>query len=187
MNHKPDHQMEALLTFFKATGQPDRLRILGLLANDARTVPELAEASGMKDTAVTHHLRALQTAGLVIQRTVDHIPTFSFSNTGLDDLQNIVDGNVTPENLEERVLRQYVVNDRLRAIPHKPEERAVILRWMAEKFEPDRRYTETEVTNLVQQYFDKPLTLRRILADHRFLQQTGRHYWRPLAEHFSGD
>lgn len=186
MNPITKHQQEALLTFFKATGQSDRLRILGLLAQRPHTVPELAEGLQLKDTAVTHHLRALQTAGLVRQHTVNHLPTFAFNSAGLDDLHNIVDGNVTPENEEERVLRQYVVNGRLRTIPHKPEEQAIILRWMAHKFEPDRRYTETEVTELVQQYFDHPLTLRRILADHRFLRQTGRHYWRPLAEHFSG-
>ncbi|HRQ39657.1 MAG TPA: DUF2087 domain-containing protein [Chloroflexota bacterium] len=187
MNVQTDYTQEgreALLNFFKAVGQADRLRVLGKLAGQPATVPELAAVLAMKETAVTHHLRALQSAGLVTQQTVNHLPTFSFSNTGLDVLQNIVEGNITPEKAEERVLRHYVVDGRLRAIPPRPEERAIILRWMAHKFEPDRRYTETEVTDLVQQYFDHPLTLRRILADHHFLRQTGRHYWRPLAEHF---
>jgi hypothetical protein len=138
----------------------------------------------MKETAVARHLRALQTAGLVSKHQAAFTETFSFTQSGLDSLHNIVEGNVVPETLEERVMREYILNDRLRAIPLKEEERLVILRWMANKFEPGRRYTETEVTELVQQYFDKPLTLRRILADNRFLMHTGRQYWRPLPEHY---
>lgn len=179
-----DYKTEALMNFFKATGQPDRLRILGLLANQPRSVPALAQALGMKDTAVARHLRALQKAGLVIERPVAHTATFHFNRAGLNDLHDIVEGAIVPESLTERVMREYVINDRLKAIPLKPDERAVILRWMADKFEPDRRYTETEVTELVNHYYDKPLTLRRILADNRFLLHTGRHYWRPLPEHY---
>lgn len=179
-----DHKTEALMNFFKATGQPDRLRLLGLLANQPQSVPALAQALGIKDTAVSRHLRALQKAGLVIERTVAHTATFHFNRAGLDNLHDIVAGAVVPESLAERVMREYVINDRLKAIPLKPDEREVILRWMADKFEPDRRYTETEVTELVNHYYDKPLTLRRILADNRFLLHTGRHYWRPLPEHY---
>lgn len=184
MNEQTDYKREALLDFFKAVGQTDRLRILGKLANQPATVPELAGGLGMKETAVSRHLRALQTAGLVERHQVAFTETFSFAQAGLEALNDVVDGATVPESLEERVLREYVINDRLRAIPLKAEERLVILRWMANKFEPGRRYTETEVTELVQQYFDKPLTLRRILADNRFLMHTGRQYWRPLPEHY---
>lgn len=178
-----DQKNEALLTFFKATSQPDRLRILGLLANDAYPAAKLAEMLGMKETAVVRHLHALQRAGLVSERTVAFTSVFSFNGTGLANLNDIVDGTVLPETLRERVLRDYVIENRLKAIPLDPEERQVILRWMAEKFELHRRYSETEVTDLVSQYYDKPLTLRRILADNRFLRHTGRQYWRPLPEH----
>ncbi|MBX3059974.1 MAG: metalloregulator ArsR/SmtB family transcription factor [Anaerolineae bacterium] len=184
MNTQQDYKREALLDFFKAVGQPDRLRILGKLANKPATVPELAEALSMKETAVSRHLRAMQTAGLVARHQVAFTETFTFIQSGLDTLNEIVDGNMVPESLEERVLREYIVNGRLRAIPLKAEERMIILRWMANKFEPGHRYTETEVTELVQQYYDKPLTLRRILADNRFLIHTGRQYWRPLPEHY---
>ncbi len=184
MDIQTDYKREALLSFFKAVGQPDRLRVLGKLANQPATTPELAEALGMKETAVSHHLRALQRAGLVTKRQADATESFYFTQAGLDKLNDIVDGTAVPESLEQRVLREHVINNRLRAIPHKAEERMVILRWMANKFEPERRYTETEVTALVQQYFDKPLTLRRILADNRFLMHTGRQYWRPLPEHY---
>lgn len=185
MNAQMETKREVLLNFFKAIGQTDRLRIVGVLANQPATVPELAQVLGMKETAVARHLRALQTVGLVSKHQVAYTETFTFTQTGLDNLKEIIEGSSVPESLEERVLREYIVNNRLRAIPHKPEEREVILHWMADKFEPGRRYTETEVTELVQQYFDKPLTLRRILADNSFLMHTGRQYWRPLSKHYT--
>lgn len=172
---------EILLAFFKAIGQLDRLRILGLLANRPYTVPELAVAVGIKDTAVFHHIRTLQQANLVTLHTGNNPPVYTFNRATLAGLNDIINGTAVPQSIDKQVLERYVVNGRLSTIPHKPEERQVILQWMTEKFDPDRRYSETEVTDLIAEYFDKPLTLRRILADNRFLWQTGRHYWRPLS------
>lgn len=176
-------QEKTLITFFKAAGHPERIRILGLLANKPHSVPELAERLNLKQKDVSRHLRALQKAGLVRADATAFATAFYFNQSGLENLNEIVDGNVEPETLAERVMRQYVVKGRLTAVPIHAEEREVILRWMADKFEPDRRYTEAEVNELVATYYKNPLTLRRILADNRFLLHTGRHYWRPLPEH----
>lgn len=175
-----DQKTKLLLAFFKATGQLDRLRILGLLAIRPYSMPELATAVGMKDTAVFHHIRTLQQANLVTMHTSDNQSVYTLNRDTLAGMNDIVDGTAVPQNMDRQILERYVVNGRLITIPHKLEERQVILQWMTEKFDPDHRYSETEVTDLIAGYFDKPLTLRRILADNRFLWQTGRHYWRPL-------
>lgn len=172
-----------LLRFFKATGQPDRLHILGLLATQPHTAVALGQTLGLKETAVGHHLRLLQKAGLVVETDATPYPIFSFDSQGLADLQALVDGRVQPESFAEQVLRRYVVEDELQAIPANNEELSVILNWISQKFQPDHRYTENEVTELVGRYYHKPLILRRLLADHRFLRQTGRQYWRPIANY----
>lgn len=169
-------QKQTLMQFFKATGQPNRLRILGLIANRAYTAPELAAELGMKETAVLHDLRILKQAKLA----QEHAATYTLDRSGLETLNNIVAGDAHPPSYTEQVLQKYIVNGRLKSIPPNEAERQAILAWITDKFEVNRQYTETEITEIVAAYSNQPLTLRRILADNRFLYQTGRHYWRPI-------
>lgn len=178
-----EQQLKLLLHFFKATGQAERLRVLGGLACQPTTALELGQQLGLKETAVNHHLRILQQAGLVKAEGNELNPTFSFDQAGLAHLQAVLDGRVHPASAEEQLLQRYVQDDQLQAIPNKAEDLSVILAWLGSKFEPNRRYTEQEVTDLVGRHYHKPLILRRLLADHRFLRQTGRQYWRPIANY----
>lgn len=49
----------------KALSDPNRLHLLLLLAEGARSVRELTELSGMSQTLVSHHLAPLREQGLV--------------------------------------------------------------------------------------------------------------------------
>ena len=49
----------------KALSDPNRLHLLLLLADGPRSVRELAELSGMRQTLVSHHLAPLREQGLV--------------------------------------------------------------------------------------------------------------------------
>lgn len=173
-------QKAALMQFFKAVGQPNRLLMLGILANKAYTLPELTQKMGMKETAVSHSLRTLKKAGLLLVTGTADIPIYQLNTAKLADLHRIIEGEETAPTLQERVLNQYIQGETLTAIPQHEEEREIILQWLAQKFDLDRRYTEEEVTAIVANHYPYPLTLRRILADNRFLLHTGRHYWRPL-------
>lgn len=175
-------QKAALMQFFKAVGQPERLRMLGLLANNTYTLPELAQEMGMKETAVSRSLRTLKKAGLIDQQGSANIPTYQLNASRLDELHSIIEGEGSPPTLQQRVVDQYIQGETLTAIPQHEEERQIILQWLADKFDLQRRYTEEEVTAIVAKHYPYPLTLRRVLADNRFLLHTGRHYWRPLPD-----
>ena len=56
---------EALAPLLRALAEPRRLTILLLLADEARTVKELQEATGLGQPLVSHHLKALREQGLV--------------------------------------------------------------------------------------------------------------------------
>jgi hypothetical protein len=175
-------QKAALMQFFKAVGQPDRLRMLGLLANNSYTLPELAQEMGMKETAVSRSLRTLKKAGLIEEGGSANTPIYQLNGTRLNDLHSIIEGESSQPTLQQRVMEQYIQGETLTAIPQREEERQIILQWLADKFDLQRRYTEEEVTAVVAKHYPYPLTLRRILADSHFLLHTGRHYWRPLPD-----
>ena len=170
-------QKATLLQFFKAVGQPERLKMLGILANDAYTIPALAKEMGIKETAVAKNIRVLKKAGLVEEQN----NTVQLDRAGLEKMQHVIDGGTLVEiPFAVEVLAKYVKDGQLTAVPKEEDEREVILDWLAQKFDLERRYTEEEVTAIVAQYYRYPLILRRELADNKFLMQTGRHYWRPL-------
>jgi len=59
---------ERLATFIKAAGDPLRLQILRLLAQDSYGVMELANLFAVKQSGMSHHLKLLAQAGLVATR-----------------------------------------------------------------------------------------------------------------------
>jgi len=58
-------QFNHLLKFFKVLGNESRLKILGLLANEERSVGELAELLGVREPTISHHLAMMKQLGLV--------------------------------------------------------------------------------------------------------------------------
>jgi len=54
--------------FFKALGEPTRLKILKLLADREMCVCELMEVLGMNQPRVSQHLKVLKEAGLLKER-----------------------------------------------------------------------------------------------------------------------
>src|SRR5690242_19306788 len=56
---------DAISIMGKACASPSRLEILDLLAQAARTVDELAKASGQSNANTSQHLQALYAAGMV--------------------------------------------------------------------------------------------------------------------------
>lgn len=175
-------QQDALLQFFRAAGQPERLKILGLTANQAYSAPELAAQLGMRETAVAHHLRRLLDAGLLVETVTAADVSYRLRGDYLDQLNQTVLEGEEPEPFESRVMRRYVKDGRrLKGIPQDAAERRVILNWLAGQFEVNKRYTEAAVVGLLQRHFHKQETLRRYLLDARLLKQTGGIYWRPAA------
>jgi len=86
---------------------------------------------------------------------------------------------------DKRVLRTLLRDEELKEIPSGQRLQAV-LRWLAAKFEPGRRYPEREVNELLKRHHPDFATLRRALVDFRYLAREREVYWRlegpPAAE-----
>lgn len=91
--------------------------------------------------------------------------------------------------MDERIaaeLKGIVDGDgRLTKLPSKRKKLLYAVHYLAGKFEPNRRYTEREVNDLLCEWhtFGDPATLRRELYNGRYLDRepNGASYW--LEEH----
>jgi len=65
MSNHAYQNVKRLAPILKLLGEPNRLRILLSLGLECRPVTDVVQATGMSETNVSFHLRALREAGLV--------------------------------------------------------------------------------------------------------------------------
>jgi len=75
-----------LLNFFKALADANRLKIIGLLAQQSYTVEQLAALLGLKPSTVSHHLNKLSKAGLVSARAESYYNIYSLQTGELESM-----------------------------------------------------------------------------------------------------
>jgi len=175
------------LDFFKALANPQRLKILGLLASRPAVVEEIAGALDLSVATASHHLRILRQAGLVDFESDQQYRVYRLRQRELKRmsqellrLENLrEEAGPFPEGaFEEKVLRSFVRRGRLTAIPAQRKKRDVILDWLAMQFEPGQRYPEAQVNEILGRFHEDFCTLRRELVDSRLLQRDRGRYWR---------
>lgn len=79
---------------------------------------------------------------------------------------------------EQRVLRTYLRGEQIVELPAGSQRLQVILKWLAARFEPGRRYPEREVNELIKRHHPDFATLRRLLVDYRYMAREREVYWR---------
>ena len=75
-----------------ALADPTRRRIFEVLRQGPRTVGELAAGQPVSRPAVSQHLKALESAGLVTVEPQGNRRLYSVRSDGLDELRQYVDG-----------------------------------------------------------------------------------------------
>jgi hypothetical protein len=186
--------------------EPDRLRALAAVALGAATLPEVAERARLEPRVAARALSRLVAGGLLdgdaangyqvradafkaaARRAAD---TGSRGAGAADGLGPGGEGGApagpAAGSPEADVLRRFVHNGRLLAMPAAHGKRLVVLDHLAGLFEPGRRYPEREVNELLGRYHPDYAMLRRYLVDDGFLDRADEQvpggpsvkvYWR---------
>lgn len=82
----------------------------------------------------------------------------------------------------EAILKRYFrkgPDGPLSEFPAREKRRAIIIKHLAKRFEPGRKYTEKEVNAILKEAFHDYVTLRRYLVEYNFLDRLpdGSSYW----------
>jgi predicted transcriptional regulator len=184
-------EFQKLLEFFKALANDSRLKIIGILANRACSVSDLADLLDLKEPTVSHHLGMLKELGLVTMRADGNTHIYSLDQDALvrmnkdllssDRIAALVE-NVDERGWEAKVRSNFIVDGKLTQIPAQFKKRMAILRWLADKFELDRRYPEKELNEVIKQYHPDCASLRRYMIETGLMQRENGVYWRLPAE-----
>ena len=183
-----EQNLEARAQLFKALGHPTRLLIMNLVKIKPRHGEELAAILRLKPATISHHLAILTRTGLLSSKKDQYYQIFSPINA---NLQPTLEEMVTlpqpglPTRVEEdayrnKVLKTFLKQGRLVIIPAQLKKRQIIFETIVEEFEPDRRYSEREVNQILVEFHDDVASLRRGLISQKLMQRQKGIYWRVL-------
>jgi hypothetical protein len=185
-----DSQESELLEFFKALGESNRLRIVGLLAERAHTVEELGAVLGVGVSTVSHHLARLARAGLVGARTESYYNLYSLKTDVLSGMAKKLLARARParpaserglDDFDRKVLATFTTSDgRINNFPSQEKKVRVLLRYVLPSFSHGVRYTEKRVNEILSKFSDDTARLRRWLVDFGYMTREGGggKYWR---------
>jgi predicted transcriptional regulator len=183
----PDEEFQTLLQFFKVLADETRLRILSILANGEKSVEELAALLALRAPTISHHLARLKELDLIGMRPEGntHIywlnaETLRRTSKGLlssEKMASLVD-NVESDDWERKVLKDFFSGTTLKEIPASRKKRTVILKWLANQFEPGVLYKESEINEIIQRHHPDASSLRRELIGEKLMQRENGMYWR---------
>jgi DNA-binding MarR family transcriptional regulator len=181
---------DILLMFFKTFTNQERLVLLGLLADGEHSMDELSSRLGIKGPDITHHVAKLVELGLVDWRIDDGKHFFSLNASRLEemnkqvmrsikiDLRASLPDGATYQVWERKILDNYIDGERVNTLPSGYKKRLVVLKWIADHFEPDREYTEEEVNEIISRYYEDYCMVRREMYEERMMDREEGIYWR---------
>jgi hypothetical protein len=181
--NEPD--FNTLLQFFKALANESRLKLVGTIAQQERSVEELASILELKEPTISHHLGKLKELQLVQMRAEGNTHYYRLDLNALQTMQKAalpVAQPIVDENIwETKVLNSFVDNNKIQEIPASRKKRWIVLNWLVQKFEFDRQYPELELNAIIKPIHTDTATLRRELVGCNMMQRENGIYWRTPA------
>ena len=160
----------------------DRRRVFAALVLGASETGEIRRVSGLDARAAGRALQRLVDSGLVIRGddAMHHLLGEAFGLAARAEAERAPPADEHADAPEDvaRVLRAFVHDGRLTSIPAVHSKRLVILDWLAQRFEPGRRYTEEMVNLVIAQVHPDTAALRRYLVDEGLMDREQGVYWR---------
>ena len=184
---------DAMVLFFKALADANRLKVLGLLAQRPYSGEELAALLDLKPSTVSHHLAKLAEAGLVSARAQGYYSVYQLETAALEKVRLLFPGQdvaaaaaeVDADAYDRKVVADFSRPDgSLKTIPSQRKKLEAILRHVVQSFEPGRRYSEPQVNEILAHFHPDTASLRRELVGYGMMQREGGggDYWRKKEE-----
>ncbi len=180
-------EFQTLLLFFKALADENRLKMIGILAEQECSVEELAAMLHLKAPTVSHHLAKLKELELVEMRPEGNTHVYRLNSEALrnsskqlltpEKMASLVD-DVEGDAWERKVLRDFFDGMQLKEIPASRKKRAVILKWFAHQFAEGVLYKESQVNETVKRHHIDAAFWRRELVGANLMQRENGFYWR---------
>lgn len=174
-----------LVTLFKALADPTRLSMIGHMVDRAVCGQELAERLGVSAPTVSHHLRVLRSAGLLVE-TREHPYTFyQLDHSALEKavrsvadkkrVQKLADeGGMSAER--RKVLRSFFDGKRLVSIPSQRKKKEIVFEEILRRLPRRKEYGERELSLFIETIHSDFCTIRREFIMGKYMTRKNGRY-----------
>jgi DNA-binding transcriptional ArsR family regulator len=173
-------RQETLLNLSKLLLDEDRLKILGLLAQQPCSAERLTTQLAVE--RVKLHLHKLEEATLVQKHMEQGIELYHLDSKQIFKLKKLLFAHTESnpaQSTEEKDLAKFIKHESLVQLPVHPAKLLLVLRWLADKIPPGVDYPEKEINERLKGHTIDHVTLRRLLIDHGLLTRHAGIYQRP--------
>jgi hypothetical protein len=187
-------ERRALIMALQALVDVDQLAVLAALMAGERSLPELSNQFKTLPSLSRGPIGRLIFLELIEARHIDGMvmcrlnrPRFHQLNGMLQRLSKdlfAAERPATPADgadmaeQDRKILQSCFRGDKLFEIPSSPRRLELVLFWLVEQFELERRYPERELNEIIKRYHPDFATLRRHLIDHGLMERENNIYWR---------
>ena len=177
--------IDNVVTLFKGLADPTRLRMVAAMVERPRCGQDLAAEVGVAPATISHHLKVLEKAGLLIETR--QLP-YVFYQVDLEALQRALRSVTTPKRVKELastgavdedtrgVLRAFFDGPRLRALPMQRKKKELVLEEVLRRIPRRKEYAEPELNRFIEVVFDDYCTVRREWIMGRYMTREGGVY-----------
>ena len=176
--------MSTLVQTFKALADPTRLRMIGLMVDEARCGRELAAELGVSAPTVSHHLQLLRAAGLL---TETRKKPYTFYQLDLSRLQKQVKRVADKRQVQKlayeglvdqkrRVLENFFDGDKLLRIPAQRRKKEIVFEEILRRLPARDEYRERELNQLIKPIHEDFCTIRREFIMGKYMEREGGKY-----------
>lgn len=181
---------EELVAFFKVLSDANRLKIIGLLAQQPYSVEELAALLDLKPPTVSHHLSKLSKVGLVSAKADSYYNVYQLDHKALEEKSRSLFSqekmtasvaDVDVDAYDNKVIKDFLRKDgSLKTIPAQKKKLEAVLRHIVKSFEVGKRYSEKRVNEILAKFHEDTASLRRELIGSGLMKREGGggDYWR---------
>jgi len=180
-------QLDKLVNYHKAVGDPTRLRIIALLKHEHLHGQAIAHKLGLQPSTITHHISKLRDVGLVYQRRDGNTIYFYLDQKKLEyssrAILNIGEETRTSQELQVdlkekmSIIKNFFNEDgTLKNMPSQRKKKVVILAYLIRHLKYGKIYTEQEINEYIKKYHEDSSTIRREWIMHHFMFRQNNEY-----------
>ncbi len=175
----------AVLDFIKAVSDPERLRVIGALAQHPASIREIASGLNIPFRNAFAHLGMLEFAGVVhkdgdiFRLDSDALERLSRQQFSAETTMPVAISGLDPK--ARRVLQTFLKTEvEHRQLPAQASKLRIVLEHVVTLFEPGAQYSEKQVNDILRGIYPDVASLRRALVDAGLLNRKsdGSKYWR---------
>jgi hypothetical protein len=181
-------QLDKIVAFHKAMGDPTRLRIVALLANGPLHGQAIAGKLGLTPPTITHHIKKLRDINVIFERR-DKNTIYFHLNESLIKQQAKTLGKLIEKKEEEveamvqlnietqKVIENFFTKDgKLKNIPAQRKKKLMVFEYMVRGLKAGKKYPERELNEYITKFHDDYATIRREFIINHYMYRENAIY-----------